>query len=121
MKAFVTIQDAYVPNNSADILVPWYPAPVQNMFVSTVTFEKHTHGVVVDADFDIDTACANLTKQYPGIPREMHERYVIKSCVAAAKFEVGTRVRPVITIDSAMVQDVDGTQHVTLWGRPSGV
>jgi hypothetical protein len=99
-----------------DILIPQYPSHTGNKFLSTTTFKTYMSGEVTDSDADPDEALNNLLKQYPGIPREIHENYIIRACRAASKFNVGVHVRPVLTQTSAMVQDEEGTTHVTLWG-----
>lgn len=121
MRAIVPIKhgiDVFVIDLT-EILVPWFPAPVANMFLSTKTFEKHAHGRIMETEFDIDAAAAQLIKQYPGLPEELHKKYILRACYAASKFEPGTEVRPVITRDSAMIQDLAGTKHVLLWDNKS--
>lgn len=103
-------------DNHVELLIPWFPAPVRNVFLSTHSFAIRPQGIISEApNIDLDAILEALHKQYPGIPREIHEKYILRSCYAAAQFPVGTEVRPVITADSAMVQDLEGSKHIDLW------
>lgn len=105
----------YAPDGEP--VIPWYPAPAQNLFLSTLSFRKSIHALVKDVhDQDFQLMLDNLKKQYPGLPEELHSNYIFSTVRAASMFAVGTRFRIYITQDTARLHEVGGKESIhTLW------
>lgn len=96
-------------------VVPWFPAPVRNMFLSIASWRFTPYAIVVSQELNLDELVNQLAAKYPGLPRTLHENYVLETAVAAAQLPVGTRVRPIITTDEAAIQVVNEDRVITLW------
>ena len=110
-----TVGETYAGNGEP--VVPWFPAPVRNMFLSVDSWDFAPYAIVVEGDFDIDAFANRLCEHYPGLPAVMHSNYVLATAMAAAQLPVGTRVRPIITPDTAHLQVVNEDTVLTLWEK----
>lgn len=99
-------------------LVPWFPAPAENSFVSCTSFKRTPYAVVADKNIDPDELLANLIKQYPGLPERLHRVYISKVAVVVHKIKPGTKFRVMIGADSAAIQQVDDEVNIIeLWNK----
>lgn len=96
-------------------VVPWFPAPPKNSFLGLTSWKLADYAAVRDTDLDPDAMAEALAAQYPGLPMQLHRNYVLATAYAAADMPLGTRVRPIITPDSAALQNMDTSDIVTLW------
>jgi hypothetical protein len=97
-------------------VIPSYPAPLANLFLSVTSFKQALHAEVRNLpDLNLDTLCEKLVAYYPGLPRKLHENYLFHTARAAAGFPVGTRFRTFITADTAKIQRTDNEQLFELW------
>jgi len=108
-------RDKYAPDGEP--VIPWYPAPLDNQFLSVISFRRSIHALVADLPaFNVDDALTNLMKQYPGLPRRLHANYLMHTARAAQQFPVGTRFRIFITADSAKLHEIGVAERLfTLW------
>ena len=125
MKYLFAVAGYRLPGVSADYcqaaggepVVPWFPAPPQNAFLGLDSWQLASHAKVIDQDIDPDVLAERLRAQYPGLPRQLLENYVLGVARAAANLSVGATVRCLVTTDSATLQ-VGGTdQVITLWSE----
>ena len=58
-----------------------------------------------------------LTKQYPGIPRDILEQYVIGTARAASQFKEGTILRIFVNSEITSVQDTVTENVFNLWNK----
>ena len=99
-------------------VVPWFPAPVENSFVSCVSFKRTPYAVADDRNVDPDGLLANMVSQYPGLPEAMHRAYIMRIALVAFDLKPGTRYRAMIGPDSAAIQQVDDeTNIIQLWSK----
>jgi hypothetical protein len=126
MKFLTAVHPDYVPEAekpkyavAGEPVIPWYPAPLDNMFVSTVSFKKTIHAVVRELpEFDADVALASLVREYPGLPPALHENYLYHTARAAMSFPEGTVFRIYIKPDTARLHEVGGEERLfTLWEK----
>lgn len=96
-------------------VVPWFPAPACNLFLSIISQARAQFAVVAEGAFDLDALAARLTKDYPGLPPALHENYVLETAFAAAQLPVGTMVKALIDDDSAALQVYNEAKVITLW------
>jgi hypothetical protein len=124
MRFLTAIHPDYVPEAekhryavAGEPVIPWYPAPMDNLFMSTVSFKKAIHAVVRELpEFNADAALAHLLKEYPGLPKVLHENYLYHTARAAAAFPEGTIFRIYIKPTTARLHEVGGEERLfTLW------
>ena len=96
-------------------VIPWFPAPVRSVFLSIESFRDAAFATVEEVDIDPDVLADTLCKRYPGLPRQLHENYVMATALAARMLEIGERVRPIITEDVTQLQVVNTPKVLTLW------
>ena len=103
-------------------VVPWYPATLRNVFLGTGTFRPALYALVADVpDLDIDALADKLIKEYPGLPRTLHQNYVLAIAKAATANPLGTLYRILITIDVATLVEVNTENTYRLWdNQPLG-
>lgn len=103
-------------------VVPWYPAPASDVFVGTITFGKCYQAVVESVPgLNLTDIADRLARQYPGLPRTLHENYVLYTANLSHYLPVGLRVQAVVTQHSAKIRVVDTQKIYTLWDKqPTG-
>lgn len=96
-------------------VVPWFPATLNNAFLSVTSFKPVLIAEVQDIDADPDELHAKLVKEYPGLPSKLHENYVLAIAMAASKHPVGTKFKVLVDYDSASLQQVGMNEIYPLW------
>ena len=86
-----------------EAVVPWFPATIQHVFLTVPGYKKAPYAKVADAQVDPDTLVDALCQQYPGLPRTLHEAYVLATGRAALKFPIGTKLRIRVMPDEAIL------------------
>ena len=123
MRYLVTLPPVVLPGGNTDAqptagglpVVPWFPAPLRQSFLAIGPWQLVDFAVVADVDIDPDALAQSLFEQYPGLPKVLHDNYVLATALAAAQLPLGARVRPIIDYDEAQVQVVDKATLITLW------
>ena len=99
-------------------VVPWFPAPVQNLFIGTKSWKLVPYAIVSDDPaVDPDVILESLKAQYPGLPGAMLENYVFAVAKAALELKLKTVVRIYCTEDSATIQIVGTDDTKVLWSE----
>lgn len=82
-------------------VVPCFPPQGDSAFLCIGTWELARRAEVKEIDFDPDALAAALAAEYPGIPREMHDAYVMRTFEAAFTHDVGERFAVLVDQDTA--------------------
>jgi len=99
-------------------VVPWYPATPRNAFIAVDSFRPSQYAKVVDDPaIDIDDIADRLCAEYPGIPKSIHDAYVLGIAKAAHKFEIGTIFNIIVEYDKAQLIEKDGAAIHILWEK----
>jgi len=107
----------YIQADGGEPVIPWFPAPVQNAFLGMDSWRLASHAKVLDQNIDPDILAERLRVQYPGLPKQLLDNYVLAICKAAANLPVGAICRCLVTPESAVLH-VGGTdQAITLWSE----
>lgn len=113
-------KDTWAP--PGEPVVPWYPATLENVFLSTVSFKRvPTARVISDSTVDIDKIADRLKKNYPGLPGSIHEAYVLAIAKAAYEYPVGTQFQIFITKQEAKLKVVGKEDYKLLWDKQPGI
>lgn len=121
MKFLVSVPPTQTTENdkwagAGEPVIPWFPAPVDNVFLSVDSFKKSPYAEVVErADLDPDVLAETLKKQYPGLPATLHENYILATATAAHAYPVGTRFQIFITPNTAKLKVVGKEDYHLLW------
>ena len=107
----------YVQADGGEPVVPWFPAPAQNAFLGLDSWRLASHAKVLDQDVDPDVLAERLRVQYPGLPRQLLDNYVLAICKSAAQLPVGAVCRCLVTPESATLQVMGTDQAITLWSE----
>ena len=124
MRYLVSVEAEHIEPGTEEVwapagepVVPWYPATGSNVFLSTTSFKRSLYGEVVDTKLDPDDLAKELSNQYPGLPKELHENYVLAIAKFAARQKTGKKFRVMITQKSARLMGLhDDSIHI-LWEK----
>jgi len=123
MKYLFSVEPEIVANDDKDRwaptgepVVPWYPATLENVFLSTVSFKQAPVARVIDDDeIDIDSVAVSLYKHLPGLPKTLHNNYVLAVARAAHALPEGTRLQAFIDNDTAKLKILGQENYIVLW------
>jgi hypothetical protein len=102
--------------DSGEPVIPWFPSSLENVFLSINSFKKSPYAKVTDCpDLDVDDLANALKKQYPGLPIQLHENYVLAIAMAAHAYPIGTKFQIFITQDTAKLKVVGKEEWHSLW------
>ena len=108
--------DDWAPNDEP--VIPSFPAPQRDMFLSVTSFKDAPYAKVVDdPGLDPDTLLDRLVTEYPGLPEVLHAEYIMAIARVAATWPVGTKFQAYITQDEARLRPVMSDQMITLWEK----
>lgn len=98
-------------------VVPCFPSQHNGAFLTVPSFKLAEKAEVKDMpDFDPDAMCDKLAKEYPGLPRELHENYIMKTFEAVFDMPEGTELKVAVNQNQALlIPTAKGTPTVTLW------
>lgn len=99
-------------------VVPNLPTGYMNSFLGTSTFKPAIRAVVVNLDnIDIDEIAGSLKTQFPGLPPELFDTYVLETAKAAHAMRAGTVCQVYTSAESAQILDIQTNKAITLWTR----
>lgn len=103
-------------------VIPAFPIETTiNKFIGLDTFKYSYHAVVNSVTGDtlqfVNTLVVKLINQYPGIPKKIHEEYVMATAREASKLPRNTVVQIFITDDSATLKVHNAEQLCILWNK----
>lgn len=102
--------------DEGDPVVPQFPHVGTNHWLSAISFEPAPYARVEErTDIDVDSYAAALIAEYPGLPRELHEEYVLTTAKLANMLPVGSTVQVYITQDIAKVLVLEAEEWIELW------
>jgi len=100
MKYLVSVKPERVPDQDKDKwaddgepVIPAFPAPVENVFLSVTSHKKAPYAKVQDMpNLNLEQLAKTLTQYYPGLPPILLENYVLATALAADKLPPDTRL-----------------------------
>jgi hypothetical protein len=104
--------------NSGEPVIPQFPHVSQNHWLSVVSFKPAPYAEVRELpNVDIDQYADDLVQQYPGLPRSIHETYVLTTAKLAQLVPVGSKLQVYITQNTAKVLVIDTEEWIELWNQ----
>ena len=99
-------------------VVPQFPPCALNVFLGTRSFKPSLYARVSECPgLDLDKLAAALKAQYPGLPPEMLNAYVLETAKAAYELDLGALCQIFTTPDAARLHVQDTGRLYTLWEK----
>lgn len=102
-------------------VVPCFPPQHDRAFLCIGDWRLAREAEVAEIDVDPDALADEMSRQYPGIPRTMHDAYVMHTFEAAMRRSIGDRVRVLVSQDKATLVNVDKPGVEDMWTRKPGI
>lgn len=101
-----------------DPVVPQFPHVSQNYWLSVVSFKLAPYAEVRESpNVGVDQYANALVQQYPGLPRSIHETYVLTTAKLARLVPVGSKLQVYITQNTAKVLVINTEEWIELWNK----
>lgn len=97
-------------------VVPCFPSQHAGAFLAVPSFKLADRAEVAETDADPDEMCAQLVKEYPGLPAKLHENYILKTFEAVQALPQGTVCRISVNQKQALLVP-EGRPTVLLWNE----
>jgi len=97
-------------------VVPCFPSQHGGAFLTVPGFRLAEKAEVAETDADPDALADALAKEYPGLPRGLHENYVMAVFKAAFDAPVGSVYSIRVSQRQALLVAADGAT-VSLWDQ----
>ena len=98
-------------------VVPCFPSQHAGAFLAVPSFRLAEKAEVTEIDADPDEMAEALAKEYPGLPRSLHENYVLYTLKAVYDFEEGTVFRIRVSQRQAMLVNDRTGDTTILWNE----
>lgn len=97
-------------------VVPCFPSQHSGAFLAVPSFRLAHKAAVAETDADPDEMCSKLAAEYPGLPRSLHENYIMKTFEAVQSLPAGTVCTVSVNQKQAMLVP-DGMPTLILWNE----
>lgn len=98
-------------------VVPCFPSQHAGAFLAVPSFRLAEKAEVAETDADPDEIAEALAKEYPGLPRGLHENYVLYTLKAIYDFEEGAVFRIRVSQRQAMLVNDRTGDTTILWNE----
>lgn len=98
-------------------VVPCFPSQHGGAFLTVPEFLLAEKAEVSQTDADADEMAAALVKEYPGLPRQLHENYVLAVWKAVYDIPEGTVFRITVSQKQAMLINDKTNATLILWNE----
>ena len=96
-------------------VVPCFPSQHTGAFLTVPSFLLAARAEVAETDADADALADALAKEYPGLPRKLHENYVFAVWQAVMSDPVGRVWRVTVNQQQALLVDAKTGESRFLW------
>lgn len=96
-------------------VVPCFPSQSSGAFLAVPSFRFSEKAEVAETDADPDVLADELANEYPGLPRTLHENYVMQTFTAAFDSTPGTVYRISVSQKQAMLINDKTAETKILW------
>lgn len=97
-------------------VVPCFPSQHAGAFLAVPSFKLADRAEVAETDADPDEMLEALAKEYPGLPRTLHEAYILKTYENVQDMPLGTVCTVSVNQKQALLVPV-GRPTVLLWNE----
>lgn len=96
-------------------VVPCFPSQHTGAFLAVPSFLLAEKAEVAETDADADEMALALAKEYPGLPRTLHENYVLAVWKAVIDVPAGTTYRVSVNQRQALLINTATGESTSLW------
>ena len=96
-------------------VVPCFPSQSSGAFLTVPSFKLARWAEVAEVDADAGDLADALAKEYPGLPRKLHENYVLTVWKTVYDVPMGTRYTVMVNQKQAMLVDCATHGTTMLW------
>jgi len=96
-------------------VVPCFPSQHSGAFLTVPGFKLADRAEVAETGSDADEMAQALAKEYPGLPRRLHENYILAVYKAVFDVPAGTAYRVLVNQKQAMLVDARTGATTILW------
>ena len=96
-------------------VVPCFPSQHTGAFLAVPSFLLADRAEVAETDADADELATALEKEYPGLPRTLHENYVFAVWKAVMAVPTGTVYKAVVNQRQALLVNAKTGESTSLW------
>ncbi len=97
-------------------VVPCFPSQHAGAFLAVPSFKLAETAEVAETEADPDEMLEKLAQEYPGLPRTLHENYILKTYEAVQALPAGTVCRISVNQKQALLVPA-GQPTVLLWNE----
>lgn len=97
-------------------VVPCFPSQHAGAFLAVPSFKLAERAEVAETDADPDEMAERLSAEYPGLPRTLHENYIMRTFEAVQGIPPGTACRVSVNQKQALLIP-DGRPTLLLWNE----
>ena len=97
-------------------VVPCFPGQQNGAFLAVPSFRLTDRAEVAEIRADPDEMLEKLAAEYPGLPRTLHENYIMKTYETVQNMPVGTVCRISVNQKQALLVP-EGMPTVLLWNE----
>ena len=98
-------------------VVPCFPSQHSGAFLTVPGFLLADKAEVAEVDADADVLAEALAKEYPGLPRILHENYVLAVWKTVMDVPAGTVFTVLVNQQQATLVNVKTRETTTLWNE----
>lgn len=100
-----------------DPVVPCFPGTHDTSFLTVPSFKIAARAVVKDLEVDPDEMVDSLAKEYPCLPRKLHENYVFETFKSVADEEIGTEFGVAVNQRQALLINKTNGSTKVIWDK----
>lgn len=119
MKFLVAIPRAQIKDDKwtteREPVVPCFPSQHNGAFLAVPSFKLADRAEVAETDADADQMALALAKEYPGLPRALHENYILAVYKAVYDLPLGTVFKVSVSQRQAMLINAKTSDTISLW------
>ena len=98
-------------------VVPCFPSQHSGAFLAVPSFLLAERAEVMDTTTDADELVEALAKEYPCLPRTLHENYVLAVWKAVFDVPAGTVYKAVVNQKQALLVNTKTGESTILWNE----
>ena len=96
-------------------VVPCFPSQHSGAFLTVPGFKLADRAEVAETDADADEMATALVREYPGLPRRLHENYILAVYEAVFNAPAGTVYRVKVNQKQALLVNIGTGESMSLW------
>lgn len=98
-------------------VVPCFPSQHSGAFLTIPGFKLADRAEVAETDADADEMAQAMSGEYPGLPRRLHENYILAVYKAVFDVPAGTVYRVLVNQRQAILVDARTGATTVLWEK----